>query len=107
VYWFVTANIERGQTVNLSNEAIAAIFGAMAGGIMGMLGSFITIPLSALASFLLKEHELRLKSRLDQIADQRRLLLEHQLEKERTVDKSKLDELEQRIARIESIVSDD
>jgi hypothetical protein len=93
--------------VNLSNEAIAAIFGAIAGGIMGVLGSLITIPLSALASLLLKEHELRLQSRLEQIADQRRLLLEHQLEKERTVDKTKLDQLEQRIARIEGKVSDD
>jgi hypothetical protein len=52
-------------------------------GIMGIIGGMLTIPVSALFSYWLKRDELNLHHRLDIVAKQRELLLQHQLELER------------------------
>lgn len=54
-------------------------------GLMGLLGGFFTIPINALISWWLKRDEQLLQHKLDMIAKQRELLLQHQYEQREMV----------------------
>lgn len=57
--------------------------GLVLGGLMGFFGGLITIPISALFHYWLKRDELDYSLKLESIAKQRELLLQHKLEMER------------------------
>jgi hypothetical protein len=57
--------------------------GILLGGLMGFFGGLLTIPIHALLSSWLKRDELEYSNKLESIAKQRELLLQHQLEMER------------------------
>jgi hypothetical protein len=57
--------------------------GILLGGLMGFFGGLITIPIHAMVNYLLKRDELEYSRKLEIIAKQRELLLQHKLEMER------------------------
>lgn len=57
--------------------------GLVLGGLMGFFGGLITIPIIALFHYWLKRDELDDSLKLESIAKQRELLLQHKLEMER------------------------
>ena len=62
------------------NETTTVIWLA---GLMGFFGGLLTIPIHALFNYLLKRDELDYSQKLESIAKQRELLLQHKLEMER------------------------
>ena len=67
---------------------------------MGFFGGLITIPIHAMVNYLLKRDELEYSRKLEIIAKQRELLLQHKLEMER---RGKDNLIEQRTKRLEKI----
>jgi citrate synthase len=57
--------------------------GILLGGLMGFFGGLITIPINALFNYWLKRDELEYSQKLESIAKQRELLLQHKLEMEK------------------------
>jgi hypothetical protein len=74
--------------------------GILLAGLMGFFGGLLTIPINAFLNSWLKREELETSQKLESIAKQRELLLQHQLEMER---KNKDTLMEQISKRLESL----
>ena len=70
-------------------------------GVMGIFGGLITIPINAAIAWRLKRDEQLYQHKLDLIAKQRELLLQHKLEMERLAKNNELDEIKAAISQIE------
>ncbi len=75
------------------------------GGLMGFLGGLLTIPIHALFNTYLKRDELEYSQKLESIAKQRELLLQHRLEMERRAKNSLLEQLSKRLENLEKKTS--
>jgi hypothetical protein len=76
--------------------------GILLGGLMGFFGGLITIPINALFNYWLKRDELEYLQKLENIAKQRELLLEHMLEMESRGKVSLIDQISKRLDNLES-----
>ena len=81
--------------------------GILLGGLMGFFGGLITIPIHALVNYLLKRDELEYSRKLEIIAKQRELLLQHKLEMERRGKDDLIQQIEKRLEKIERNFSDE
>ena len=77
-------------------------FQAFLSGFLGFVGGLLTIPINALFSYILKRDELAYSHKLDQIAERRKLLLEHQLEMRRKGKETETSILLQRLNELEN-----
>ena len=75
--------------------------GIVLGGLMGFFGGLITIPINALFNYLLKRDELEYSRKLESIAKQRELLLQHKLEMERRQKDKLVDQISKRLENLE------
>ncbi len=75
--------------------------GILLGGLMGFFGGLITVPINALFNYLLKRDELEYSQKLEIIAKQRELLLQHKLEMERRGKDKLVDQLLKRLENLE------
>jgi hypothetical protein len=75
--------------------------GIVLGGLMGLFGGLITIPINALFNYLLKRDDLEYSQKLEAIARQRELLLQHRLEMERRGKDKLIDQLSKRLDQLE------
>ncbi len=75
--------------------------GIVLGGLMGFFGGLITIPINALFNYLLKRDELEYSLKLESIAKQRELLLQHKLEMERRQKDKLVDQISKRLETLE------
>jgi hypothetical protein len=75
--------------------------GILLSGLMGFFGGLITIPLTALFNYWLKRDELEYSSKLENIAKQRELLLQHNLEMERRGKEQLIDQISKRLENLE------
>ena len=75
--------------------------GLLLGGLMGFFGGLITIPINAIFNYWLKRDELEYSHKLELIAKQRQLLLEHKLEMERRGKDQAIEQISQRLEQIE------
>jgi hypothetical protein len=75
--------------------------GIVLGGLMGLFGGLITIPINALFNYLLKRDDLQYSQKLEAIARQRELLLQHRLEMERRGKDKLIDQLSKRLDQLE------
>lgn len=75
--------------------------GIVLGGLMGFFGGLITIPINALFNYWLRRDELEYSQKLENIAKQRELLLQHKLEMERRGKDKLTDQLSQRLDNLE------
>ena len=82
-------------------------FSILLGGIMGFFGGLITIPINAMFTYWLKRDELEFSNKLDMIAKQRELLLQHKLEMARKGKDDLIAQLSIRLDKIERNLSHD
>jgi hypothetical protein len=75
--------------------------GIILSGLMGFFGGLITIPIIALFNFLLKREELEYSSKLESIAKQRELLLQHKLEMEQKGKDKIIEQISKRLDNLE------
>ena len=75
--------------------------GILLAGLMGFLGGLMTIPISAMLNYWLKRNELEYLQKLENIAKQRELLLQHKLEIERKGKDHLIDQISKRLENIE------
>lgn len=75
--------------------------GILLGGLMGFFGGLITIPINALFNTWLKHNELEYFNKLESIARQRELLLQHKLEMERKSKDKLIDQISKRLDDLE------
>ena len=75
--------------------------GIVLGGLMGFFGGLITIPINALFNYWLKRDELEYSQKLESIAKQRELLLQHKLEMERRGKDRLIDQISKRLENLE------
>ena len=75
--------------------------GIVLGGLMGFFGGLLTIPISALLNSRLKREELEHSQKLESIAKQRELLLQHKLEMEKRGKDKLIDQLSKRLENLE------
>jgi hypothetical protein len=75
--------------------------GIVLGGLMGFFGGLITIPINALFNYWLKRDELDYSHKLETIAKQRELLLQHKLEMERRGKNQLIDGISRRLENVE------
>jgi hypothetical protein len=75
--------------------------GILLGGLMGFFGGLITIPINAMFNYWLKRDELEYSHKLEIIAKQRELLLQHKLEMERRGKDKLADQLSKRLENLE------
>jgi len=80
------------------NETTANI---LLSGLMGFFGGLITIPIIALINYWLKREELEYSNKLESIAKQRELLLQHKLEMERKGKDKIIDQISKRLENLE------
>jgi hypothetical protein len=71
------------------------------GGLMGLFGGLITIPMSVIIHYWLKREELEYSHKLEVIAKQRELLLQHTLEMERRGKDTLVDQISKRLENLE------
>ena len=71
------------------------------GGLMGFFGGLLTIPIHVLLNSRFKQDELEYSRKLESIAKQRELLLQHQLEMERRSKENLADQLTKRLENLE------
>jgi hypothetical protein len=71
------------------------------GGLMGFFGGLLTIPIHALFNYYLKRDELEYFQKLENIAKQRELLLQHRLEMERRVKNNLMEQISKRVENLE------
>jgi hypothetical protein len=71
------------------------------GGLMGFFAGLITIPINALFNYWLKRDELEYFQKLESIAKQRELLLQHKLEMESRGKDRLIDEISKRLENLE------
>lgn len=74
---------------------------ALLSGLMGFFGGLVTIPIHAIFAFWLKRDELKYAHKLDLIAKQRELILQHKLEMERKAKDPDIVELKSRLDKLE------
>jgi hypothetical protein len=72
------------------------------GGLMGFFGGLLTIPIQALFHYYLRRDELEYSQKLESIAKQRELLLQHRLELERRAKNSLIEQISKRLENLES-----
>jgi hypothetical protein len=70
-------------------------------GLMGFLGGLLTIPINALFNAWLKREELEYSQKLESIAKQRELLLQHKLEMERRGKDKIIEQFSKRLENLE------
>jgi hypothetical protein len=75
--------------------------GILLGGLMGFFGGLITIPINALFNYLLKRDELEYSRKLEAIAKQRELLLQHKLEMEKRGKDRLIGQISKRLENLE------
>ena len=75
--------------------------GIVLGGLMGFFGGLITIPLTALFNTWLKRDELEYSQKLESIAKQRELLLQHKLEMQKRGKDKLVDQISKRLENLE------
>ena len=75
--------------------------GIVLGGLMGFLGGLLTIPINALFNSWLKREELEYSQKLESIAKQRELLLQHKLEMERRGKDKVIEQFSKRLENLE------
>ena len=75
--------------------------GIVLGGLMGFFGGLLTIPINALFHYWLKRKELEYYEKLESIAKQRELLLQHQLEVEKRGKDKLMDQISKRLEILE------
>ena len=75
--------------------------GIVLGGLMGFFGGLLTIPISALLNSWLKREELEHSQKLESIAKQRELLLQHKLEMEKRGKAKLIDQISKRLENLE------
>ena len=75
--------------------------GVVLGGLMGFFGGLITIPINALINYWLKRDELEYSQKLESIAKQRELLLQHKLEIERRGKDTLMAQISRRLENLE------
>ena len=75
--------------------------GIVLGGLMGFFGGLITIPINALINYWLKRDELDYSQKLESIAKQRELLLQHKLEIERRGKDKLIAQISRRLENLE------
>ena len=74
---------------------------------MGFFGGLITIPIHAMVNYLLKRDELEYSRKLEIIARQRELLLQHKLEMERRGKDNLIEQIAKRLEKLERNFSDE
>ena len=74
---------------------------------MGFFGGLITIPIHAMVNYLLKRDELEYSRKLEIIAKQRELLLQHKLEMERRGKDNLIEQIAKRLEKLERNFSDE
>jgi ABC-type oligopeptide transport system ATPase subunit len=75
--------------------------GILLSGLMGFFGGLITIPIHALFHYLMKREEQDYSQKLEMIAKQRELLLQHKLEMERRSKDKLINQISKRIENVE------
>ena len=80
------------------NETTTSI---LLSGLMGFFGGLITIPIIALFNYWLKREELEYSGKLESIAKQRELLLQHKLEMEKRGKDKLINQLSKRLESLE------
>lgn len=75
--------------------------GIVLSGLMGFFGGLITIPINALFNYWSKRDELEYSQKLESIAKQRELLLQHKLEIERRGKDQLVDQISKRLQNLE------
>jgi hypothetical protein len=75
--------------------------GILLGGLMGFFGGLLTIPIIVLVNSWLKRDELESSQKLESIAKQRELLLQHKLEMEKRGKDRLIDQISQRSENLE------
>ena len=75
--------------------------GILLGGLMGFFGGLLTIPINALFNHWMKRDELEYIQKLESIAKQRELLLQHKLEMERGGKDELVDKISRRLESLE------
>lgn len=73
-------------------------------GLMGILGSFVSVPFHLLISSHFKHEEQAYQHKLDIIAKQRELLLQHKLELERHGKSREFDDMKKRVVSLEEAI---
>ncbi len=69
---------------------------------MGFFGGLLTIPIHAMFNYWLKHDELEYLQKLENIAKQRELLLQHKLEMEKRGKDNLIDQISKRLENLES-----
>jgi len=75
--------------------------GILLGGLMGFFGGLLTIPIIALFNSRWKRDEVEYSQKLESIAKQRELLLQHKLEMERKSKDKLVDQISRRLEQLE------
>ena len=75
--------------------------GILLSGLMGFFGGLITIPIHALFYYLLKRDESEYSQKLETIAKQRELLLQHKLEMEKRGKDQLIGQISKRVENLE------
>ena len=75
--------------------------GIVLASLMGFLGGLLTIPINALFSLWLKREEEEYSQKLESIAKQRELLLQHRLEMERRAKDKVIEQFSKRLENLE------
>jgi hypothetical protein len=70
-------------------------------GLMGLFGGLLAIPISVMLNYWLKRDELEYTRKLEMIAKQRELLLQHKLEMERRGKDKLIDQISKRLENLE------
>jgi hypothetical protein len=71
------------------------------GGLMGFFGGLLTIPIHVLFHYYVKRDEEDYSQKLESIAKQRELLLQHRLEMERRVKNNLMEQISRRLETLE------
>lgn len=81
--------------------------GILLGGLMGFFGGLLTIPINALFNSWLKREELETSQKLESIAKQRELLLQHQLEMEKKSKDKLVEQISKPVEKLEKKLGHD
>ena len=81
--------------------------GILLAGLMGLFGGLLTIPINVLLGYWLKRDEMQYVQKLESIAKQRELLLQHKLEMEKRGKDQLMDQLSKRVENLERNLRDE
>lgn len=74
-------------------------------GLMGLIGSLVSIPIHLLLTSQLKREEQLYQHKLDMIAKQRELVLQHKLEMERKGKNEQIAQIQEAISKLEKEIN--